>query len=227
MSDVDLQEGLARHRGFAVKAREVLLEPPAPFVVVAETSGNSSDESNSQRSPHRGFTAKAREMLVERQPHNSHHGSKSFREAVRSDFDIHHKQQLNSSYLTLDKSPVQQAAVGYEEKEILIPHSKLSRIKAHKLLGETGKTRSANEIFYDKCMKRVRNPLLRCDLQSTRFFDNFYNEAKEYSIIGIFSSSHGNLTAKCPDSQRSDASETAKMMDCMTFDKIETDIDDK
>ncbi|KAL3985782.1 hypothetical protein ACH3XW_40050 [Acanthocheilonema viteae] len=208
MSDVDLQEGLARHRGFAVKAREVLLEPPAPFVVVAETSGNSSDESNSQRSPHRGFTAKAREMLVERQPHNSHHGSKSFREAVRSDFDIHHKQQLNSSYLTLDKSPVQQAAVGYEEKEILIPHSKLSRIKAHKLLGETGKTRSANEIFYDKCMKRVRNPLLRCDLQST-------------------SSSHGNLTAKCPDSQRSDASETAKMMDCMTFDKIETDIDDK
>lgn len=35
MSDPDLQEGLARHRGFAIKAREVLLEPPAPFAVVA------------------------------------------------------------------------------------------------------------------------------------------------------------------------------------------------
>ncbi|VDO44000.1 unnamed protein product [Onchocerca flexuosa] len=46
----------------------------------------------------------------------------------------------------------------YGEKEVSIPHSKLSRIKAHKLLGETGKTRSANEIFYDKCMKRVRSP---------------------------------------------------------------------
>lgn len=35
MSGDDLQGGSARHRGFAVKAREVLLEPPAPFAVVA------------------------------------------------------------------------------------------------------------------------------------------------------------------------------------------------
>ncbi|EJW70188.1 hypothetical protein WUBG_18906, partial [Wuchereria bancrofti] len=56
----------------------------------------------------------------------------------------------------------------YEKKKILIPHSKLSRIKAHKLLGETGRTRSANEIFYDKFMKQVRNPLLHCDLEVAR-----------------------------------------------------------
>lgn len=59
--------------------------------------------------------------------------------------------------------------LGYEKKDILIPHSKLSRIKAHKLLGETGKTRSTNEIFYDKCMKRVRSPVLCYDLQTARY----------------------------------------------------------
>ncbi|KAM3716844.1 Phosphatidylinositol 3-kinase piki-1 [Dirofilaria immitis] len=188
MSNVDLQERLARHRGFTTKAREVLLEPPAPFAVVAESSGSLSNESVNPKSPHRGFTAKAREMLVERQGQDTHHSLKSFIEAIRTDFDTYHKQQSHSNHLTLDDLPIQQANIVYEKKEISIPHSKLSRIKAHKLLGETGKTRSANEIFYDKCMKRVRSPLLRCDLQ-------------------VASSSYGIPTTTCPDSQQCSASE--------------------
>lgn len=64
---------------------------------------------------------------------------------------------------------------GYDQKEALIPHSKLSRIKAHKLLNETGKTRSANEIFYDKCMKQIRNPLLCSTLEIERFFPFFFS----------------------------------------------------
>ncbi|VDK74238.1 unnamed protein product [Litomosoides sigmodontis] len=186
MSDLGMQEGLARHRGFAVKAREVLLEPPAPFSVVADISGNSSDRSSNLKSPHRGFKAKAREMLVERQTHNSHYSSKP----VRSDFNIFHKQRFYANHEASDKSLLQRANIGYDKRETLIPHSKLSRIKAHKLLGEAEKTRSANEIFYDKCMKRVRNPSVRYDLPSA-------------------SSSHGSLTARYPDTQRS---ETAKMM---------------
>ncbi|EFO25283.2 hypothetical protein LOAG_03198 [Loa loa] len=212
MSDVDLQERLARHRGFAIKAREVLLEPPAPFAVVSESTGSLSNESSGPKSPHRGFTAKAREMLVERQAHDSHHGSKSFREAIRADFDICHKQQSYSKHATLNEPPAQQANIDAfmrnGKKEILIPHSKLSRIKAHKLLGEIGKTRSANEIFYDKCMKRVRNPLLRYDLQ-------------------VVSPSHGSLSTKCSDPPRSNASEEIKMMSCVTFEKLQTDVKDK
>uniref|UniRef100_A0A8R1Y1F6 Uncharacterized protein n=1 Tax=Onchocerca volvulus TaxID=6282 RepID=A0A8R1Y1F6_ONCVO len=164
MSDTDLQERLSRHRGFTTKAREVLLEPPAPFAVVAESSGSLSNESTNPKTPHRGFTAKAREMLVERQ--NSHHGWKSSVEAIRTDLDTIRKRQSHLNYLALDELPIQQANIVYGEKEISIPHSKLSRIKAHKLLGETGKTRSANEIFYDKCMKRVRSP--RNELQVVR-----------------------------------------------------------
>ncbi|CAG9535810.1 unnamed protein product [Cercopithifilaria johnstoni] len=208
MSDVDLQERLARHRGFTIKAREVLLEPPAPFAVVTDTSGNSSDEFSNPKLAHRGFTAKAREMLVERQTHDNTHSSKSFFEVIRPDFDIcHNKQQSHSNHAILDNLPVQQANIGYEKKEILVPHSKLSRIKAHKLLGETGKTRSANEIFYDQCMKRVRNPSLRCDLLSA-------------------GSSNGNLAVGCPDSQRSDTSETAKMI-YTTFSEIQLNVDEK
>uniref|UniRef100_A0A915PBT9 Uncharacterized protein n=1 Tax=Setaria digitata TaxID=48799 RepID=A0A915PBT9_9BILA len=154
MSNIDFQERLARHRGFTTKAREVLLEPPAPFVVATEISGSSSNEPSNPKSPHRGFTAKAREMLVERQANDNHHGLKS----IRSDLEKFHKQQSYLTIATSDQPPMQQPSIVYEEKKISIPHSKLSRIKAHKLLGETGKTRSANEIFYDKCMKRMRSP---------------------------------------------------------------------
>uniref|UniRef100_A0A0R3RVE0 Uncharacterized protein n=1 Tax=Elaeophora elaphi TaxID=1147741 RepID=A0A0R3RVE0_9BILA len=204
MSDVELPEGLARHRGFTAKAREVLLEPPAPFAVVTETSGSSLNECNIPKSPHRGFTAKAREMLVERQTHSS----RSFLESIRPDFDMCHKQQTPSNNITSERPPMQQTNIGYEKKEILIPHSKLSRIKAHKLLGETGKTRSANEIFYDKCMKRLRNPSLRYDLQ-------------------IPSSLQESLTARHPDSRRSNASGTAKMVSYTTPEKHSEDISDK
>uniref|UniRef100_A0A1I8EWT9 Uncharacterized protein n=2 Tax=Wuchereria bancrofti TaxID=6293 RepID=A0A1I8EWT9_WUCBA len=204
MSDLDLQDRLAGHRGFAIKAREVLLEPPAPFAVVSESTGSLSNEFSSPKSPHRGFTAKAREMLVERQTHDSHHSSK----AIRSDFDIWHKQQSHPIHAPLNKQPVQQANIGYEKKKILIPHSKLSRIKAHKLLGETGRTRSANEIFYDKFMKQVRNPLLHCDLE-------------------VASSSHGKFTVRCSDSQRSSASDKAKVMNCAMFDNLQIDVNNK
>ncbi|VDO30035.1 unnamed protein product [Onchocerca flexuosa] len=133
MSNVDLQERLSRHRGFTTKAREVLLEPPAPFAVVAESSGSLSNESTNPKAPHRGFTAKAREMLVERQ--NSHHGSKCkfpdyiillrldffFEQmrnliyaflTIRTDFDIFRKRQSQLNYLALDELPIQQANIG-------------------------------------------------------------------------------------------------------------------
>ncbi|KAK6108766.1 hypothetical protein QQG55_33310 [Brugia pahangi] len=204
MSDLDLQDRLAGHRGFTIKAREVLLEPPAPFAVVSESTGSLLNEFSSPKSPHRGFTAKAREMLVERQTHDSHHSSKT----IRSDFDIWHKQQSNPIHVPWNKQPIQQANVGYEKKKILIPHSKLSRIKAHKLLGETGRTRSANEIFYDKFMKQVRNPLLRSDLE-------------------VAGSSHGNFTVRCSNSQRSSESDKAKVMNCAMFDNLQIDVNNK
>ncbi|VDK40117.1 unnamed protein product [Gongylonema pulchrum] len=76
MSGLDTREESVPHRGFTVKAREVLLEPPAPFALTKDISGSCSNISDSPKAPHRGFTAKAREMLVERQTHDNHHGLK-------------------------------------------------------------------------------------------------------------------------------------------------------
>ncbi|VDK27671.1 unnamed protein product [Gongylonema pulchrum] len=89
-------------------------------------------------------------------------------EVVKSDLELFSKPQSNPHLPSLDPLVSLRVTNAYDEKKVKIPHSKLSRIKAHKLLGDIGKTRSANDIFYDKYKKRLRSPSPRDSLATTR-----------------------------------------------------------
>ncbi|VDK56946.1 unnamed protein product [Anisakis simplex] len=92
------------HRGFSAKARQVLLEPQAPFAVAdKQVILTTSNNPTSPIAPHRGFNPKAREKLIERdntssQPFktSSFQGSLNLmREESSSEFDLR-RRVLNS-----------------------------------------------------------------------------------------------------------------------------------
>ncbi|MFH4974732.1 hypothetical protein AB6A40_001441 [Gnathostoma spinigerum] len=154
-------EVLSRHRGFSSKAREILLEPVAPFAVtVKKKEASTSHNQSATVAPHRGFSTKAKEMLLEREPsapatHRSETKGKCGENTAHCPFS-HSENEDTTDEETLVTSASPRTTVVSARKYDGHSPRRAGRMKAYMLLGDIGKTRSLSDIYY----KPWKDPLM-------------------------------------------------------------------